>query len=82
MSTAELLKKTNGQILAKVSHSQRILNDEQHRNLLFSRCILEYRYYDEEGEMQPWYDVHPLIKGIQEFKEAVLHYFSHDSRNN
>jgi hypothetical protein len=59
------------QILAKVSHTQRILNDEQHRNLLFSRCILEYRYYDEEGEMQPWYDVHPLIKGIKQFKDSL-----------
>ncbi|MEG4288675.1 AAA family ATPase [Microcoleus sp. C2C3] len=59
------------QILAKVSKTQRILNDEQHRNLLFSRCILEYRYYDEEGEMQPWYDVHPLIKGIKQFKDCL-----------
>lgn len=59
------------QILAKVSHTQRILNNEQHRNLLFSRCILEYRYYDEEGEMQPWYDVHPLIKGIKQFKDSL-----------
>jgi hypothetical protein len=59
------------QILAKVSQTQRILNDEQHRNLLFSRCILEYRYYDEEGEMQPWYDVHPLIKGIKQFKDCL-----------
>jgi hypothetical protein len=59
------------QILAKVSQTQRILNDEQHRNLLFSRCILEYRYYDREGEMQPWYDVHPLIKGIKQFKDCL-----------
>lgn len=59
------------QILAKVSQTQRILNDEQHRNLLFSRCILEYRYYDREGEMQPWYDVHPLIKGIKQFKDSL-----------
>ncbi|WP_445175795.1 ATP-binding protein [Microcoleus sp.] len=59
------------QILAKVSQTQRILNDEQHRNLLFSRCILEYRYYDEDGEMQPWYDVHPLIKGIKQFKDSL-----------
>jgi hypothetical protein len=58
------------QILAKVSKTQRILNDEQHRNLLFSRCILEYRYYDEKGEMQPWYDVHPLIKGIKQFQDS------------
>jgi hypothetical protein len=59
------------QILAKLSLSQRILNDEQHRNLLFTRCILEYRYFDDEGDRQTWYDVHPLIKGLPEFKEAV-----------
>jgi hypothetical protein len=59
-------------ILAQVSISHRILNDEKHRILLFNRCILEYRYFDEaEEDMLPWYDVHPLIKGIQEFKEAV-----------
>jgi hypothetical protein len=60
------------QILAKVSQTQRIRNDQQHRNLLFSRCILEYRYYDEEGESILWYDVHPLIKGIKQFKECLV----------
>jgi len=35
------------------------------------RCLLEYRYLDDEGEIQRWCDVHPLIRGIQEFKEAV-----------
>jgi hypothetical protein len=60
------------QILVKVSQTKRIVSDQQHRNLLFNRCILEYRYYDEEeGESVPWYDVHPLIKGIQEFKESL-----------
>jgi hypothetical protein len=39
---------------------------------LFNRCLLEYRYLDDEGEIQRWCDVHPLIKGIQEFKEAVV----------
>jgi len=63
--------KDDWSILANVSVSRRIVNDELHRKLLFNRCILEYRYYDEEEEMQNWYDVHPLIKGIQEFKEAV-----------
>ncbi|WP_293126341.1 AAA family ATPase [Microcoleus sp. bin38.metabat.b11b12b14.051] len=63
--------KDDWSILAKVSVDREILNDEQHRNLLFSRCILEYRYYNDEGEMQVWYDVHPLIKGIKQFKDAV-----------
>ncbi len=63
--------KDEWQILAKVSLSHEIDNDDQHRNLLFNRCILEYRYLDDEEEKLPWYDVHPLIKGIPQFKEAV-----------
>ena len=59
------------QILAKVSKTQEILNDQEHRDLLFNRCILEYRYYDEEGESLPWYDVHPLIKGIKQFQDSL-----------
>jgi hypothetical protein len=58
-------------LLAEVSRSKRIINDDAYRSLLFSRCLLEYRYWDEEGEMQRWCDVHPLIKGIQEFREAL-----------
>lgn len=58
-------------LLAEVSRSKRIINDDQYRSLMFNRCLLEYRYLDDEGEMQRWYDIHPLIQGIQEFKEAV-----------
>ena len=57
-------------VLAQVAKSHRIENDMTHRALLFNRCLLEYRYFDAEGEMQCWYDAHPLIKGIQEFKTA------------
>ncbi|MEH2286617.1 ATP-binding protein [Nostoc sp.] len=58
------------QALAKVYHSKQIVNDEQHRNLLFNRCILEYRHRDKEEQIQCWYDIHPLIKGIKEFQDA------------
>jgi len=27
--------------------------------------------FDEQEEMQRWYDVHPLIIGIQEFKKEL-----------
>jgi hypothetical protein len=57
--------------LAGVAASHRIDNDEAYRELLFRRCVLEYRYFDREGEMQCWYDVHPLIRGIDEFKLAL-----------
>jgi hypothetical protein len=59
------------EILARVHRSKRIINEDQVRNLLFNRCLLEYRYLDEEIELQRWCDVHPLIKNFPEFKEAV-----------
>ncbi|NMG17951.1 AAA family ATPase [Brasilonema bromeliae] len=58
-------------LLAEVSRSKRIVNDDQYRSLMYNRCLLEYRYLDDDGEMQRWYDIHPLIQGISEFKEAV-----------
>jgi hypothetical protein len=58
-------------LLAEVSRSKLVVNDDEYRSLLFNRCLLEYRYLDDEGEVQRWCDVHPLIKGIQEYKEAV-----------
>lgn len=58
-------------LLAEVSRSKRIINDDQYRSLMYNRCLLEYRYLDDEGEIQRWYDIHPLIQGIPEFKEAI-----------
>jgi hypothetical protein len=59
------------ELLAEISHTKRVVNDDKYRSLLFNRCLLEYRYLDNESEVQRWCDVHPLIRGIQEFKEAV-----------
>ncbi len=58
-------------LLTKVYFSKRIVNNDEYRNLLFKRCVLEYCYWDDQDEMQRWYDIHPLIKGIPEFIEAV-----------
>ncbi len=58
-------------LLAKVAYTHRIENDPAYRNLMFRRCILEYRYLDDEDELCPWYDVHPLLRGVQEFKDAL-----------
>ncbi|MGD1874859.1 MAG: hypothetical protein ACFB02_17610 [Mastigocoleus sp.] len=58
-------------LLAEVFRSKRVINDNKYRSLLFNRCLLEYRYLDEDEEIQRWCDVHPLIKGIPEFKELV-----------
>ncbi|WP_414546300.1 ATP-binding protein [Nostoc sp. CCY0012] len=58
------------QALAMVHHFKKIKNDQLYWGLLFNRCILEYRYFDKEGESQVWYDIHPLIKEIKQFQDA------------
>jgi hypothetical protein len=58
-------------LLAEVSRTKRIINADQYRSLMYNRCLLEYRYLDDNDEIQPWYDIHPLIQGVPEFKEAV-----------
>lgn len=58
-------------ILARVHLSHEIQNDVSHRKLLFNRCILQYAYFNGAGELQSWYDVHPLILEIREFKTAI-----------
>ncbi len=57
--------------LAEVAVSKRIPNDDQYRDLLFRRCLLEYREVTPGGEIQRWHDIHPLIKDIDEFKDAL-----------
>jgi len=58
-------------VLAHVAQTRTIQNAEAYRDLLFRRCLMEYRYFDDEGTLQCWYDAHPLIKAIPEFKQAV-----------
>lgn len=58
-------------LLAEVSRTKRIINADQYRSLMYNRCLLEYRYLDDNDEIQRWYDIHPLIQGVPEFKEAV-----------
>ncbi|MGA1285635.1 MAG: hypothetical protein ACO34J_16475 [Prochlorothrix sp.] len=48
-------------VLREVHQEKRIKNQNQERSLLFSRCVLEYRYFDEAGDKQTWYDAHPLL---------------------
>ncbi|BAY21019.1 hypothetical protein NIES2100_07640 [Calothrix sp. NIES-2100] len=58
-------------LLAEVYRSKRIINDDKYRSLMYNRCLLEYRFMDNEDEIQRWYDIHPLIAKIPEFKEAL-----------
>ncbi|MEM8640711.1 MAG: ATP-binding protein [Cyanobacteria bacterium P01_G01_bin.54] len=59
--------------LAKVAQAKDIKNMDEYRKLLFNRCVLEYCDTDDEGELIRWYDVHPLLRLVPEFKEAVEH---------
>jgi len=57
-------------VLAQVALTKRKPNDEKHSLLLLNRSILEYCCLNEDGEIDRWFDIHPVIRGIQEFKEA------------
>jgi hypothetical protein len=59
------------EMLANVFKKKDIENNNQYRSLLFNRCVLEYRYLDEQGGTQCWYNVHPLLHNSERFKEAV-----------
>ncbi|MBD2341103.1 ATP-binding protein [Calothrix sp. FACHB-156] len=59
------------EILGKVHLSKAIENDQEHRGLLFNRCILQYRYLDEDGKAKSWYDVHPIMWDIEILRETV-----------
>ena len=59
------------EILADVYRNKAIKNNDEYRKLLFNHCILQYVDFDEQEEMQRWYDVHPLILGVKEFKDQL-----------
>ena len=62
--------------LAEVYVSKNIPNEEEYRSLLFRRCVLEYRYLNEEDNFVIWHDIHPLIEEISDFKyslEKLIH---------
>jgi AAA ATPase domain len=67
--------------LAQVAEEKVITaNDDLFRSLLFRRCILEYRYIDDEGKVQVWHDVHPLVRGIEGFKRALSRTKNHENK--
>ena len=49
------------QVLQQIHQTKDIENDNVHRSLLFSRCVLEYRYFDNQGNKCTWYDTHPVL---------------------
>jgi len=48
-------------VLKQLRESKKIENEQMERSLLFSRCVLEYRYFDDNEDKHTWYDVHPLL---------------------
>jgi len=59
------------ELLRAVDKSHQIPNEQNNREyqrLLASRCLLEYRYRDEDENLKRWYVVHPLIKEMEKFK--------------
>jgi hypothetical protein len=58
-------------ILALTAVTKQIKNDDAYRQLLFNRCILQYSYIDADNQVQDWYDIVPLMRGISQFQEAM-----------
>ena len=54
--------------LVEVFKNKKIVNESSYRELLFSRCVLEYR---DPETLKVWHDIHPLIEDIDEFKDAL-----------
>ncbi|NEO44875.1 MAG: ATP-binding protein, partial [Moorea sp. SIO4A3] len=68
------VRETEWEILARACHLKQgyINNDVDHLRLLLKRCLLEYRYYDDQKqELQIWRNVHPLIAGIPRFQDVL-----------
>jgi len=57
--------------LAEVYSRQTITNTDGCRKLLFNRCILEYREMDDQQNVVTWYDIHPVIEDIPQFRRAL-----------
>jgi hypothetical protein len=57
-------------VLVQVAKTKEKPNSDEHNLLLLNRSILEYCYLNEEGETQRWFDIHPVIHGIDQFQRA------------
>ena len=58
-------------LLAQACTVRQRENDVEHMRLMLNRCLLEYRYYDQQDKLQVWCNVHPLIEGIPKFQDAL-----------
>lgn len=58
-------------MLAQVHRTKEMPNQDDYRQLLFNRCVLEYRQLSDDQSVLTWQDVHPLIRGIEQFQRAL-----------
>ncbi|NEO11736.1 MULTISPECIES: ATP-binding protein [unclassified Moorena] len=65
------VQESEWETLARACHLKQAYNDDAHLDLLFKRCLLEYRYYDQNDNLQIWCNVHPLIEGIPRFQDVL-----------
>jgi hypothetical protein len=65
------IQESQWETLAKVCQQKQADNNKLHLRLLLNRCLLEYRYYDPQGKLQRWCNIHPLIEEIEQFQKAL-----------
>ncbi len=65
------VEKEQWKVLAAVSQTKNIKNEQEYRDLLLRRCIVQYTDVDNNYGRECWYDVHPLIEQLDEFKIAL-----------
>ena len=53
-------------MLAQIHLSHEIMNEPDYQTMLYNLSVLEYM----DGE--PWYDVHPAVRELKEFKRALI----------
>ena len=57
--------------LAQTHISKEFDGEERSLEMLLNRCLVEYRYYDENNQLKQWCDVHPLVEGLDQFQRAL-----------
>jgi hypothetical protein len=69
--------------LARVHRTKQLPKDNRHQGFLADRCVLKYfeEEFDEEGDLEvvEWFDVHPAILKIDEFRSALARLQEADS---
>ncbi len=63
------ITKARWQRLVETHVSKQFDNSEESLLLLLNRCLVEYRYYDEDDNLVQWCDIHPLLEGFEQFRE-------------